>query len=426
MSTDARAAAEFVEALARRHRRRISIDIPRQHYDRTPAGSSVELPPRRRTAPAAWSPPTGETAHQPEPARPIPDERDRRIRALTGAGRERGFYGHYDSQVETRYLLAERTSSWSCGRMCQSGRCFANLSDTEVDPTPLAWDDAPPWELWLSLAPTPAGNAERPASGPAPRRAANAARGRPARPRGPGHHQRYRRVDGLPGRVPVRPSPTCTATARSRWRCSRGTTCSPSCWRCRRCPSSTCRPTTCGTKRSRRRRPYLTIKRRDDRGWMSDRDQNWLIGDLSFEYDGHVVPAGPGGASSSPTSDGCCCATRRPSGLFAGQTRGGRLPPQDRLPPGRDPGAARRNLPKAGAGLLQEGWRVEAEGKLYRQAGDFRIEVTSGIDWFELHGGVDFGDQEVAAARPARGPATRRGRSCRWATAASACCRRSG
>ena len=23
---------------------------------------------------------------------------------------------------------------------------------------------------------------------------------------------------------------------------------------------------------------------------MSDRDQNWLIGDLSFEYDGHVVP----------------------------------------------------------------------------------------------------------------------------------------
>jgi hypothetical protein len=24
---------------------------------------------------------------------------------------------------------------------------------------------------------------------------------------------------------------------------------------------------------------------------MSDRDQNWLSGDLSFEYDGHVVPA---------------------------------------------------------------------------------------------------------------------------------------
>jgi SNF2 family DNA or RNA helicase len=38
---------------------------------------------------------------------------------------------------------------------------------------------------------------------------------------------------------------------------------------------------------------------------------------------------------------------------------------------------------------------VEAQGKLYREAGDFRIEVTSGIDWFELHGGATFGDQEV-------------------------------
>ena len=38
-------------------------------------------------------------------------------------------------------------------------------------------------------------------------------------------------------------------------------------------------------------RPYLKVKRRETRGWMSDRDQNWLVGDLSFEYDGHVVPA---------------------------------------------------------------------------------------------------------------------------------------
>ena len=38
---------------------------------------------------------------------------------------------------------------------------------------------------------------------------------------------------------------------------------------------------------------------------------------------------------------------------------------------------------------------MKLQGKLYRQAGDFRIEVTSGIDWFELHGGVTFGGQEV-------------------------------
>jgi superfamily II DNA or RNA helicase len=54
---------------------------------------------------------------------------------------------------------------------------------------------------------------------------------------------------------------------------------------------------------------------------------------------------------------------------------------------------APRNLPRAVSALLREGWRVEAEGKLYRQPGAFNIEVTSGVDWFELHGTVEFGDR---------------------------------
>ena len=40
--------------------------------------------------------------------------------------------------------------------------------------------------------------------------------------------------------------------------------------------------------------------------------------------------------------------------------------------------------------LLAEGWLVEAEGRLYRQPGTMALDVRSGIDWFELHGGVDF------------------------------------
>ena len=102
-------------------------------------------------------------------------------------------------------------------------------------------------------------------------------------------------------------------------------------------------------------RPYLTIKRRDDRPFMSDRGQNWLIGDLSFGYDGHIVPAGARpGASSSPTSDGCC---GRPGGraVLRGKARGGRLP-QDRLPPGRRWSCSRATCRKPRA-LLQEGWQ---------------------------------------------------------------------
>lgn len=56
---------------------------------------------------------------------------------------------------------------------------------------------------------------------------------------------------------------------------------------------------------------------------------------------------------------------------------------------------APRNLPRVVRELLAENWHVEAEGKLYRQPGSFHMEVTSGIDWFELHGGVRFGDAEA-------------------------------
>ncbi len=66
-------------------------------------------------------------------------------------------------------------------------------------------------------------------------------------------------------------------------------------------------------------------------------------------------------------------------------------------------------LPRAVRSLVREGWRVEAEGKLYRSAGDFRVEVTSGIDWFDLHGTVEFGD--TAAPLPAVLAAVRRGES---------------
>jgi superfamily II DNA or RNA helicase len=66
-----------------------------------------------------------------------------------------------------------------------------------------------------------------------------------------------------------------------------------------------------------------------------------------------------------------------------------------------------RNLPRAVAELVREGWRVEAEGKLYRQPGAFNIEVTSGVDWFDLHGTVEFG--ETTATMPELLGALRRG-----------------
>jgi len=53
-------------------------------------------------------------------------------------------------------------------------------------------------------------------------------------------------------------------------------------------------------------------------------------------------------------------------------------------------------VPRAVRDLVSEGWQVEAEGRLYRPSGRSRLAVRSGIDWFDLHGDVEFGDQSAS------------------------------
>jgi superfamily II DNA or RNA helicase len=45
--------------------------------------------------------------------------------------------------------------------------------------------------------------------------------------------------------------------------------------------------------------------------------------------------------------------------------------------------------------LVTEGWHVEAEGAAFRTAQGMRVQVKSGIDWFELHGDLDFGEGRI-------------------------------
>ena len=54
------------------------------------------------------------------------------------------------------------------------------------------------------------------------------------------------------------------------------------------------------------------------------------------------------------------------------------------------------HLPRVVRELIAEGWRVEAEGRAFRTPQAMRSEVRSGIDWFELHGAVDFGEGQTA------------------------------
>ncbi|MGD1095831.1 MAG: DEAD/DEAH box helicase [Bryobacteraceae bacterium] len=52
-------------------------------------------------------------------------------------------------------------------------------------------------------------------------------------------------------------------------------------------------------------------------------------------------------------------------------------------------------MPRVVRELLHSGWHVEAEGKAFRQPGSTRVDVSSGIDWFELSAEVDYGDSSA-------------------------------
>ncbi len=60
------------------------------------------------------------------------------------------------------------------------------------------------------------------------------------------------------------------------------------------------------------------------------------------------------------------------------------------------------------APLVEQGWHIEVEGRAVRTSGRFELRVSSGIDWFDLDGALDFGG--VSAQLPALLRSVREGR----------------
>jgi superfamily II DNA or RNA helicase len=131
---------------------------------------------------------------------------------------------------------------------------------------------------------------------------------------------------------------------------------------------------------------------------MQARGTDMLIADLEFDYDGARVASFPAVRMAVQTSRRR--AIRRDARV---ETKAkerladlGFRPIQDfRFDPGTMEVSPKR-VPQAARELVAEGWRVEADGILYRSASDFKLDVTSGMDWFELDGRVSFGSQDVA------------------------------
>jgi superfamily II DNA or RNA helicase len=140
-------------------------------------------------------------------------------------------------------------------------------------------------------------------------------------------------------------------------------------------------------------RPRLRIHKPKNRYYYGSEK---LEGELSFDYDGAVVPFEEPGRGiyqadkrrlilRDPDFERDAAAELRVIGFRTPTGYGGHTVFE----------LAPNNLPVVIRKLSAENWYIEADGKLYRQPGQIKVEVTSGIDWFELHGTADFGGQSV-------------------------------
>jgi superfamily II DNA or RNA helicase len=153
-------------------------------------------------------------------------------------------------------------------------------------------------------------------------------------------------------------------------------------------------------------RPCLRIGEADPIGRGAGR----LRADLSFDYNGRLVP------DFEPSRGWYEAAARRflrrdPGAEKAAADLLSELGVRFEAPSAREPEPAwelsSTRLPRIVQALVEAGWRIEAEGKIFRRPGAFRVEVSTGVDWFELHGEVEYG--ETKAQLPELLEALRRG-----------------
>ncbi|HXD30956.1 MAG TPA: SNF2-related protein [Pyrinomonadaceae bacterium] len=158
--------------------------------------------------------------------------------------------------------------------------------------------------------------------------------------------------------------------------------------------------------------PHLRIRKPKNDFYSQSLNNSKLEADVLFDYDGvsiNFFDLRPG-AYDQQSKRFVKRDSEYEQAAIAVLTTLGIKPPNNEYAPAEEFNLAPKKLPHAVKTLLTEGWKVEAEGKLYRQAGSMNMSVSSGIDWFELHGEVQFGDG-LTAKLPELLDALRRGES---------------
>lgn len=132
------------------------------------------------------------------------------------------------------------------------------------------------------------------------------------------------------------------------------------------------------------------------KGQRLQRDR--LQGEIMFDYMGSMVSGSSARWAIVQRENKRCILRNREMETEAwGQlTEAGFRRMSDRRQTGHDVEIPARDLGRAVRGLIEHGWRVRADDKQIRQAGEIQFRVQSGIDWFDLDAKVDFEGQSVS------------------------------
>ncbi|HVF90166.1 MAG TPA: SNF2-related protein, partial [Blastocatellia bacterium] len=336
----------------------------------------------------------------------LPDPADRQILSLMmGAKDQAQYYGYSSSYYESvppRQRLLRPLDRLLIPMMCRTGRCYLRLSQYgELRPAP--WDDGPAWEFWLEVRRSRAsgryvitgslrrGDERLELSDPSALLKGGLvfARDRVARLEDFGAFDWIVQLqkDG-PVYVPIKEADQLLQEMLVLPALPRLDL-----------PEELRFEETSAIPKSR-----LKIRKPENQRWGPD----VLHAELSFDYEGEIIGDGyPGRGVYRPAhrrmilrdlaaEHAAADCLRRLGFRKSYDYHSTRL---YHLAPGKLPSVVKK--------LLSEDWYVEAEGKLYRQPGEIRVEVKSEIDWFEMRGTVSFGD--AAASLPELLAALKRG-----------------
>ncbi len=361
-------------------------------------GLVVEVAYRERKRNGEWSKPRPQRVTQRQLTE-LPDPADRQILAFLAGGKgdnpyqSYGYaYSSYDS-LASRYALSEILQLGITPLMAQTGRCFLRPAEPNAELRAVHWDDAGAWEFWLVMTEDPSGKHYQ-VEGQLRRGDEWRSLAAPLLLTAGGlvfwENQigRLQNFGAFPWIILLRNQGALQVPIKQKDDFLKQLLSLP------RLPRLDLPEALRYEEAHVSPKPRLLVRKEKKQYYQVER----LLGELSFDYDGAIVPARRHGQTVYQAERNRLLWRDEDAEKAAAERLrqvGFRAPTYSYSYRDTDLELAPRNLPQAIRTLLAEGWHVEAEGKVFKRPGTFSLAVTSGIDWFELHGSVRFGDTET-------------------------------